>query len=303
LQIVLDKGQREDWFQSAWIGKLAIASAASLILFVIWELRHKSPVVDLRLLKDRSYASGIFLMYVLGFVLYGSIVLLPIYVQTLMGYTATLSGLCLSPGGIATLVTLPIIGRLSARIDVRWMIVYGLLINAYSLYLMCLFTTQVDFNTIMCTRVVQGLGLGALFIPINVAALSHLPKERIGQATGLINLLRNLGGSFGVAFVTTELARRAQFHQSVLVAHVSGYDAETQLFLNGAWTKLWQAGSNVIQAKGQGQALVYGLVNQQANMLAFVDDFWLLMVLMLAVLPLVFVIRRPKAGGPMPVGE
>jgi DHA2 family multidrug resistance protein len=296
LQIVLDKGQREDWFESAWIGKLAVASVVALVLFVIWELRQEHPIVDLKLFKDRSYSSACSLMFILGVVLYGSIVLLPIYVQTLMGYTATLSGLLLSPGGVATLLTMPLIGKLSGRVDVRWMIIYGLLVNAYSLYMMSWFNTQVDFNTIMWPRIVQGLGLGALFIPINVAALAHLPKERVGKATGLINLVRNLGGSFGIAMVTTALAQRTQFHQSVLVSHITPYSPRAQEMLSGAGTALWQAGSNMVLAKTQAAGLVYGVVQQQSAMMAFVDCFWLQMLVMLGVIPLVFIIQKARGS-------
>ncbi len=297
LQIVLDKGQREDWFQSEWIGTLAIIAAVALILFVVWELGRKNPIVDLTLFKDRNYASGAFLMFVLGVVLYGSIVLLPIYAQTLMGYTATLSGLVLSPGGVATLLTMPIIGVLSGRVDARWMIIYGLVVNGYSLHMMTAFNTQIDFNTMMWPRIVQGLGLGALFIPINVVALSYLPRERVGMATGIINLLRNLGGSFGIAMVTTVLARRTQFHQSILMTHVNAYDAETQEAMTGMWTALWQAGSNVVEAQSQAHSLLYGLVQQQSAMLGFIDTFWLQMLIMFVVIPLVFVIKRTKTTG------
>ena len=175
------------------------------------------------------------------------------------------------------------------------MIIYGLVVNAYALYLMSWFNTQVDFNTIMWPRIVQGLGLGALFIPINVAALAHLPKERVGKATGMINLLRNLGGSFGIAMVTTVLAQRTQFHQSVLIAHVTPYDSVAQQTLTGAWTALWQAGSNIVLAKTQAVALVYGLVQRESAMLAFIDCFWLQMLVMLVVIPLVFVIKKSRS--------
>lgn len=292
LQVILDKGQREDWFESEWIGKLAIISAVALILFVVWEVRSLHPIVDLTLFKDRSYATASLLIFILGFVLYGSIVLLPLYTQSLMGYNATLSGLALSPGGIATLLTLPLVGRLTNRVGVRPMIIYGLLVNAYSLYMMSWFNTLVDFYIIMWPRVVQGLGLGALFIPINVAALSHLPKERVGMATGMINLLRNLGGSFGIAMVTTVLAQRTQFHHSVLVTHVSPYSPIAQQMLSSASAALTQAASNPIDAHTQAQALLYGVVQQQSAMMAYIDCFWLQMLIMLAVIPLVFMIRK-----------
>ena len=210
LEVTLDKGQREDWLSSHLIVASMIIAAACLVSVAFWEWRHKEPVVDLRLLRDRNFSLATFSMFLLGFVLYSSTVLLPVLLQTLLGYTALLSGLVLSPGAIATLVLLPVVGRLIAKVEARSMLAVGLAIAAIGLFQMAGFNAQIDFRTAMMARIVQSIGLAFLFVPLNTLAFSFLPKEKINRATGLINLARNIGGSSGIAVVTTMLARRAQ---------------------------------------------------------------------------------------------
>ncbi|MFI5175416.1 MAG: DHA2 family efflux MFS transporter permease subunit, partial [Terriglobia bacterium] len=217
LQVILDKGQREDWFESGFIVRMAICSAIALVFFVIWELRVAHPVVNLRILKDRTFSAGMVLIFMTGFVLYGSIVLLPIYLQTLMGYTAMLSGLIISPGGIASLVLMPVVGKLvSKRIDPRLLISIGLIVTAASVFQMSHFNLEAGFANFIWPRIVQGVGLAFLFIPVNTAAFAAMPKEALNEGTGLFNLMRNLGGSFGIATVATVLSRRQQVHSARL---------------------------------------------------------------------------------------
>jgi DHA2 family multidrug resistance protein len=228
LQLLLDKGQTEDWFASTWMRWMALLAVAGLVAMVVWELRQKDPLVDLHLLRNGNFALTAIVMFMLGTVLYGSLVLLPIFLQTLMGYTAMLSGLVLSPGGLVVLLALPVVGRLVSRYDPRWLIIFGLTVTSFSLFYMTGFNLNIDFRTAVVSRLIQGLGLAFLFVPINTLAFSFVSRERTGHATGIVNLARNIGGSVGIAFVTTVVARRAQFHQSVLAAHLTPFDVPFQ---------------------------------------------------------------------------
>jgi len=297
MQIILDKGQREDWFSSAFIVRLALISLTALILFIIVELKTAEPVVNLRVFKNLSFASGNIIQFCAFFVLFGSIVLIPLYLQQLMGYNAYLAGLALAPGGIATLIAMPTAGNLVSKINPRWILISGLLITAYSTHLMAQFNLSVDFNTVAWARVIMGLGMGLVFIPLVNMSLSGVKKEEMGNATGIFNLLRNLGGSFGVAFVTTLLARRAQFHQSHLVEKLNPFDMR------------YQQGVSVImhtlQAKGASSALppngiLYERLMRESNMNSFADAFFISTLILLCILPFTLIIKKAhKAEGPV----
>ncbi|MEJ2070807.1 MAG: DHA2 family efflux MFS transporter permease subunit, partial [Syntrophobacterales bacterium] len=230
LQVVLDKGEREDWFSSDFIVRLAIISVVALVLLIYWELKTKHPVVDLRLFKERNYASGVTIFFFFGFVLYGSIMLLPLYLQTIMGYDATLAGWALAFGGVGSLMILPIVGRLTQVIDGRWLIGAGLAINALAVFMMSNYNTQVDFFTAWFPRFIQGIGLGTTFVSLTTLTMSRISQEKMGNATGIFNLMRNLGGSFGIATATTLLYRRAQFHQTRLVEHLTPLNLPFQVW-------------------------------------------------------------------------
>jgi DHA2 family multidrug resistance protein len=297
LQFILDKGQREDWFSSPVIIAFTIISAVSLVLFVIIELFSKSPVINLRLFKDRTFTTGNILMFFAFFNLFGSIVLLPIYLQTLMGYTAFLAGLILGPGGIATMFALPIAGKFVEKRDPKIILILGILISALSTYMMSKFNLHADFMSLTIPRVVLGVGMGFLFIPLTTMTLSHIPKERMTEATAMYNLLRNIGGSFGVAFVTTMLARRAQFHHMRLMEHLTPFDTiymETKRYITGL---LDLRGINHINPDG----MIYGELLRQANMMAFNDAFYFLSVLMIIILPMVLLMKRIKHRRQMPL--
>jgi DHA2 family multidrug resistance protein len=292
LQVVLDKGQREDWFESHFIVWCAVVAGVGLVAALIWELTRKDPVVDFRLLRDRNFFLATVTMFVLGFVLYGSTALLPIFLQTLLGYTALLSGLVLSPGGLLVLITLPIVGKLLTRFEARWLVVWGVSIVALSLFHMATFNLDIDFRTAMMARVYQSAGMAFLFVPINVMAFYFIPKEKFNNATGIINLARNIGGSCGIANVMTLLARRSQFHQNVLVSHLTPLDPAYQSMVNGARQLLYGAGSSSVDALAQAHGLVYGLLQRHAAMLAFVDDFWLMGLTFLSLIPLMFLMKK-----------
>jgi DHA2 family multidrug resistance protein len=292
LQVVLDKGEREDWFASHFIITFTVICVVSLTAAVFWELRQKDPVIKLRMLGDRNFAVGVLMMYALGFVLYGSTVVLPIFLQTLMGYNAMTSGLVLSPGAIITIITLPIVGLLTARIQARWLIIVGLVIGSIGLFRMANFNLQISFSEAVWARNIMSAGLGFLFIPINTAAYYYIRKTETDYASGLINLARNLGGSAGISFVTTMLARRAQFHQNILASHVNETNPLYQQYLEGAKQMLMQQGSNAIEAAKQANALIYGFVQREAMMLSYIDSFWAFAIVFLLLIPLVFLMKK-----------
>lgn len=292
LEVVLDEGQREDWFSSNFIVTFAVITVVCLVAVVVWELRQKEPVIDFHILKERNYMLATVSMLVLGFVLYGSTALLPLFLQTLLGYTAMLSGLVLSPGGIAVCICMPLVGLLLRRYEARWLVVFGVIVSATGLYLMSKFSLQVDFRTALWARVIQSTGLAFLFVPISVVAFRFIPKERTNYATGLFNLARNIGGSSGIATVTTLLARRSQFHQQVLTAHLTPYDAPYQAALKNSTALIHAQGSSLPDAAKQAHGLIYGTMVRQSSMLAFADAFWVMAVLFVVIVPLMFLMRK-----------
>jgi DHA2 family multidrug resistance protein len=235
------------------------------------------------------------MLFVVGFVLYATTLLLPQLAQTLMGYTAELAGLMIMPGGFALILTLPLVGFLLSRYDARVMIAFGLLLLATSMFLMAhRFDLDVDFKTMMWARVFQAVSLAFLFIPINTAAYSYLPREKNNTASGLINLFRNIGASVGISLVTTMLARRTQFHQSVLAAHATAYSGRFRAAMQGASQIFMSAGALTAQQQTYGQ--FYGSILRQSNMIAYLDNFWMLGVSAVAVIPFVFLMKRPPKG-------
>jgi DHA2 family multidrug resistance protein len=297
LEVLLDEGQRDDWFGSNLIIAAAVIAAISLAGVVIWELRQKQPVIDLRILKDRNFALAAVLMYAVGFTLYGSTAILPIFLQTVLGYTALLSGLVLSPGGIAMMVGMAIVGRLLGKVEARWLIVFGLIVAAIGLYQMSAFNLDVDFRTAMWTRTIQALGMAFLFVPINTTAFSSVPREKLGYATGLMNLFRNIGGSGGIAMVNTIVARREQFHQNVLVSHLTPLDRGYGDALRNTTAAIASYGSTAADAAGQAQGVLYGMVQRSSAMLAMADTFWILALVFIGMIPLVLVLRKSVSHG------
>jgi len=299
LQVVLDKGQREDWFESHFIVVLTVISAASLIFVVIWEWHHKDPIIDLHLFRERSFAAANFLMFMLGFALLGSTLLLPLFMQTMLGYTAERSGLALMPGGFAIMVCMPLVGFLLSRYSARYLMMFGLCMLTFSLFHMTSFDLAVDFHTVMMARVYQAIGLAFLFVPINTAAYSSLPRDKNNAASGLMNLARNIGGSVGISFVTTGLARRAQFHQGQLVEKLNAANPQFQSAIRGM-TGIFSGagpGSGGSSAQQHAYAMLQGNVIRQATMLAYIDNFWVLGVVIGCLIPCVFLIKKAKAAG------
>ena len=293
LQVVLDKGQREDWFASHFIQIFTAVCVVALVSFVVWEWREPHPILNLRLLGNRNFAVSNVLMFTLGWVLYGSTVLIPQFLQTVMGYTAELAGMALSPGGLVVMAMMPIVGTLVSRVDARKLITFGFIALAASMFHMTSLYTGIDFKTAMMYRVWQSVGLAFLFVPINTLCYVGVPQEQNNQISAMINLMRNLGGSFGISFVTTMLSRRAQVHQNVLSAH-TGNSTQMQHMLQ-SMTGLYAARSGSGPgATQQAYSSIYGSLQQQASVLSYRDTIAIMAIIIVGVMPLVLLARKPK---------
>src|SRR5437762_7662621 len=221
LEVVLDKGQQDDWFASHFITTFTIVAAVALITFVVWEWRQEHPVVDVKLFRNRSFAVSNLMMLVLGMALYGTTVLLPQYVQVWMGWSAQDAGMVLSPGGFVVILLLPLVGRLISKVDARYLIAFGFLVVSLSLFHMAhTIYPGMDFRTAVLIRCYQASGIAFLFVPINTLTYAGVPPQKNNQVSGIVNLARNMGGDIGIAFITTLIARRSQFHQARLAEHV-----------------------------------------------------------------------------------
>jgi DHA2 family multidrug resistance protein len=297
LQVILDKGQRDDWFESRFILIMTLTSVASLIFAIFWEWRQKDPIVDLHLFRERTFGISNLLMFMLGFALLGSTLLLPLFMQTLLGYTAEQSGLALMPGGFMIMALLPLVGFLLSKYSPRWMLVFGLAVLSLSLFHMTNFDLQMDFRTTVIARLLQAIGMAFLFVPINTAAYAFLPREKNNAASGLMNLARNIGGSVGISVVTTMLDRRTQVHLTDLSQNLSAGNPALMAALRGAAKAMQAHGSSGTEAMQRAYALVAGTVQRQAVMLSYIDCFWFLGLAILCMIPTVFLIKKTKPGG------
>ncbi len=301
MQIILDKGQREDWFSSVFIQVFFVLMLVGIVAGIIWELRHKDPVVDLRMLKDRNFAVATLAMFFLGFVLYASTVLIPQFLQEMMGYTAELAGLALSPGGAVIMFMMPVVGFLVSRVNTKYLITFGCTVSALALFVMAGWDLQIDYSHAIRARMLQSFGLAFLFIPINVSAFAFVAKEKTNMGTGIINLARNVGASVGIATVTTLLERRTQFHQAQLMEHVNPLSNAYHNMIAGTQAKLMMTGSGMHEAASQAAGMVYGIVQRQALMLAFIDNFHMLGIVFFIVIPVLMLLKRPPKGASAPV--
>lgn len=292
LQLTLDLGDRKGWWASPYIRATTFICVLSLVLFVIWELLHRDPVVNLRLLRERNLGMSVLIMLLFGSTLYGSTVLLPLFMQTVLGYTAFLSGLAISPGGIVIFLLLPLVGWLVGRYDARPMMTLGIMIIVFSLLQMSRFNLNVGFPNIVTARIIQSLGMAFIFVPSNTIAYSFVPREMRNSASSLISVTRNIGGSIGIAVSTSVITLRSQFHQVHLASHVSQYNDESVDFIHRAARLFSTVTSDPVQAMQQAYETAYLLVRQQARMLAFLDAFRLLALLTLLVIPAVWFMKR-----------
>jgi DHA2 family multidrug resistance protein len=294
LQIVLDRGQEDDWFNASWICWASLISVASMIFLIVWELRVKHPLVELRVFRNRNFAMGTLLMTVVGIVLYSTIALLPLFLQGLMGYPAVNSGMAMSPRGFGALCSLLVVGVLVSRIDPRLLIGLGFLVLACSCSGFGNMNLEIATRNVMWPNVLSGIGMGFIFVPLQITSMGALPNEQMGNAAGVFNLMRNIGGSIGIAMTTTLVARGAQTHQALMVGQLSPYRPEFQQYLKSAAGMLGQY-SDPASAQRQAYELIYGTLQQQASLFAYVDTFRWLALLCLCCVPLVFLFRKTKA--------
>jgi DHA2 family multidrug resistance protein len=299
LQVVLDKGQRDDWFASPFIFAMFAVSVVAIVAMVLWELHVEHPILELRLFKKRNFAVACLMMLMLGVVLFGTTVLLPQYVQTVMGYSAEDAGKVLSPGGLVVIALLPFVGRLLARVDGRWLIAFGFFLSAISLYYMTGIYPGITFGDAVKYRMFQSAGLAFLFIPITTVSYVGVAPGQNNQVSALTNLMRNIGGGVGISIAQTLLVRRAQHHQVHLVSHVTAYSPALRRMLGGLTQALSHHGAATAAATRRAYAIVYGMVMQQATTMAFIDILWLMSIVCALLIPLAFLMQRPKPGAAM----
>jgi len=273
LQIVLDKGQQEDWFDSSFIIVCSCISAVCLVLAVYWLLRQKNPVVELRLFKIPSFGMPCIMMFFVGFALYSSAVLLPMLVQTNFGYDATLSGLVLSPSGIATLLMMPVVGRLVGFIQAKYLIAFGMFATAFGMWATGFITPQTDYNTFVLVRILQTIGLPFLFVPASTLAFSKVSAASSSNASAIISLMRNLGGSIGIALVTNKLVHSQQIQQSYLAQHVTVSDPGFQSAIQSYTRTITDLGVPASQAAAAAMGRIYQVLLRQSSILAFRDAY------------------------------
>ena len=294
LQIGLDKGQEEDWLASHLIASLLAIAAVSLVVLVVHQLRARNPVIDLRVFRDRTYATGVVLITLLGFVLYGSLVLLPIMLQTLLGYPPVQAGIAMAPRGVGTLLITPVMVVLISRVDPRKLLAAGFVTVAGTLYWLAALNLEAGYWDFFWPQVVQGMGFGLLFVPLTTVTMDAFANEAMGNATSLFNLMRNIGGSVGIATVTTLLARDQQAHVNILGANVTVYSPATQQVVASLKAGFMARGADVATATHQAYGALWGMVQRQASIIAFLDAFRLLALIFLILTPLVVLMGRPR---------
>jgi DHA2 family multidrug resistance protein len=313
LEFILDKGQEDDWFGSRVITFFVVLCATSLITLIFWELYQlkikKRPILNLTLFKRKTFAIPFVLMFVLGFTLYGTTVLIPQMVQTLLGYTAELAGLVISPGGLCIMCMMPVVGILVGKVDPRWLICYGFTTLSISMVLMHTFSLGSSFKYIMWVRVFQASGLAFLFIPINTLTYVGVPREQNNDVSGLTNLARNIGGSVGTAFIATMLSRGQQKHEALMIRDLQpGNEAFRNqvnrlkgLFPGGGNASGFGFGGKATGNLHSAQAFIYSQLHRQSAMLAYMDIIAIFAVFCMCMVPLVISIGRTKPAGDAPV--
>ncbi len=292
LQLMLDLGEKEDWFDSGLIVVLFVLAVCTLAGFLIRELMATEPILDLSVFNDRNFAVGTVCIALVGLGLNSSMLLVALYTQKMLAYDAWNSGLVLAPGGLGTMLALMVSGRLVARMDQRLMLAGGCLLGAFATSLMTRLTLGMDYWSLAWPRFLQGFSMGFIFVPLQTLTLATIRLERLGNATAAYNVVRNVGGSVGVALATTLLVRRSQEHQTTLAAHVNVWSGDTARRLKEWTAHFMSQGADAFTAGRQALAMLYRSTTEQAQVMAYADDFWLISVVFLAILPLVPLMRR-----------
>ncbi|MBS1797605.1 MAG: DHA2 family efflux MFS transporter permease subunit [Acidobacteria bacterium] len=294
LELTLDLGQQRDWFSSPTIVFTTAVAVAALVTFVVWELYTPEPIVNLRVFMNRNFAVGTVMIASVGVVLYGSTALLPLFLQTLLGYPAVQSGLAVSPRGLGSMVSMLVVGRLIGRIDGRYLIAFGFLVLAFSTDYFTGITLDIAQTNIIYPMIISGFAMGFVFVPLTTMTMGTLSNEQIGNASGIYNLMRNTGGSIGIAAMTTFLARGAQTHQAALAPNLTPYNPAFQEMVARVQQSL--GGASVEQAYG----VVYNMLVRQAAILSYIDNFRLLVILCLLCVPAAFLFKKVTSAKPPP---
>jgi DHA2 family multidrug resistance protein len=295
LQIVLDKGQEDDWFGSHFVTTLVIIAVVGLVSLIVWEWFHKEPIVDVRLFKNFNFATSSLMFLMLGMALFSSTVLMPQLLQTLMGYTAQKAGMVLSAGALVVLVVLPMVGKLTTRFQARYLIAFGWITLAISMYAS---SQQIDllmsFRSATLLRIWQYIPVAFLFVPLTLAGYVGLSAKETNAAAGLMNFMRNIGQSVGTSAVTTLIARRSQYHQSVLADYTGSgrfHNALTALTMS-----LTRVGLSAHTAQQQALGRLYALLQSQAAVLSYVDAYWLLSMCSALMFVSSFLLKKNEPG-------
>ena len=303
LQIILDKGQEDDWFGATWIRWASVALVVALVLFLVREFRHKKPLVDLRVFRHRNFALGCILIGLFGAAIYGLVTLLPLFYQELMGYTAFTAGWAVSPRGIGAILAMPIIGVLTAKIDNRFLIALGFLLFGISSLWFGRATLGISQWTFLWAIVISGFGSGCIFVPLSTTSVAGLPNEEIGNATGLYNLMRNIGGSIGIAVVNTMVIRRAQLHRTELSHSLNPANPVLQNQLQGLQHYLMSQGSSAVTAMDRAVALTDRTLAAQATLWSYVDDFRYMALVCFLCIPVTFLLKKAVGKRGMSAGH
>jgi MFS transporter, DHA2 family, multidrug resistance protein len=298
LQIVLDKGQEKDWFSTPWITVVAVAAVVALVAFMVRELMIDHPVVQLRVFKDRTYSTGVFLMSMLGVGLYGTTVLIPLILQTLLGYPALRAGIAMAPRGLGSFIAMPIVGLIMMKFDPRKMLALGLFVCALTLFQFSGLNRSAGYWDFFWPQLEMGLSLGLVFVPLTTITMSNIPKETMGNATSLFNLVRNLGGSIGISAVSSMEVRLQQTNTNVLGAHVNPLSASARNMMNMMEHAMASRSGDAVAAAHQARAMVFGLVQREAAMISYNTIFKSLGILFVALLPFILLMRRPSPKAP-----
>jgi len=303
LQIILDKGQEDDWFGATWIRWAALVLVVCLVGFLIREFTHDKPLVNLRIFRHRNFAIGCLLIAIFGGAIYGLVTLLPLFYQELLGYTALAAGWAVSPRGIGAIIAMPVIGILTARIDNRWLIAAGFLLFAISSLWFGEAYLGVSQWSFLWAIIISGFGSGCVFVPLSTTTMAFLRNEEIGNASGLYNLMRNIGGSIGISVVNTLIVRHEQLHRNELVHNVTPGRVTFFDQLHGMQQFLHAEGASISQALNQAYGLINATVNAQARLWSYVDDFRYMAIACFACMPIVLMLKKTVGKGGMSAGH
>src|SRR5499427_6457085 len=298
LQIILDKGQEDDWFGATWIRWAFTILIVAFVLFVIRQFRHKQPLVDLRVFRHRNFTLGCVLIALFGAAIYGLVTLLPLFYQELMHYTALAAGWAVSPRGIGAIIAMPIIGYLTAKIDNRWLIAFGFCLFGITSLWFGKVNLEIGQWSFLWAITLSGFGSGCVFVPLSTTTMAFLRNEEIGNASGLYNLLRNIGGSIGISVVNTIVARHEQLHRNELAASLSAGRVEVQGAISGMQHYLGAQGASPSTALDQAYGLVNQTLNAQSRLWSYVDDFRYMALVCFACVPIVFLLKKSIGRGP-----